>query len=189
MIKNVIGALAGVAALGAGAASASVLDFQEIAPSGVTYVGGTTATLSNATINNLSGADLVFLSDRGANGSFCGVTELGGINCSNWVEILFDEAVSNLRFGTSAHGGGDATVATLFDDMDNELAQFTFTADEFADFTGITGIARVVLDGRGSGALGHTYNDFTFDTQAIPVPAAALLFVPALAALRRKRAA
>ncbi|MEM1380192.1 MAG: hypothetical protein AAGH41_06165 [Pseudomonadota bacterium] len=179
------------AAFLATSASAATLDFTEITMGTQTVVTGPSQNLSNAALST-TGAQLAFTEMFGANGAFCGLTQTGSTDCSTVTEILFDVPVDSLSFSTYATNGGDTLTATIFDAAGTQLGQLTTpTVDTTVFFGPISGIARLVLDqtaslaGNGGGSL---VGDFNFSTgNAVPVPAAALLFAPAILALRRKK--
>ena len=83
--------------------------------------------------------------------------------------------MSNLTFVTSGWDSGDIVYASIFDAADSLLAMITIDSNMLVDFSAYTGISRLFLDDNSTGA-GIAYDQFSFNTSAVPVPAAVWLF-------------
>lgn len=185
----------------AGAASAAMLDFNEL-PSGV----------QNAQVVNLSNAKVRFLGSAGNlfaynTGDF-GITAPGGGicafgaagDCAGTLLVRFtDGPVSNLRF-TAVFGNVDDFARVKVFSGTTMLASLALDHDfggAAAEFFGLSGITHVVINATQSTGAGYAYTNWTFlqdpPTPApIPVPASMPLLAAGLgglALIRRRRKA
>ena len=165
--------------------SAATLDF-----SGVQGFNGNPLILSNATINNLSGGTvLVGPSAAGEADGFCFL--LGG-SCESDGEIVFNSAVSNLKFDADGFNTGDSTTITAFNGV-TSLGSIVATANGNLDFSAFGLITRLFFDDNSTGA-GFGFSTFDFNGSnggTTPLPASLPLFVAGLGTLgllvRRKK--
>lgn len=156
-------------------AQAATLDF-----SAVQGGQGSTLTLSNATINLISGSYiLVGPSAAGQSDGFCFV----GSGCEADGEIIFNNSVKDLFFDVDGAQAGDSVLISAYDDTNSLLGSILATANGRLDFSAFGAIKRLFFDDS-STAAGVGYSTFEFENvSAVPVPAAVWLFGSALLGL------
>ena len=193
-MKTLIASALVAVSLIAGQAMADTLDFNEVTVND--YVGGTSLSLSNATITT-AGADIfvagpgTYTPAFGSSGGFCSVTTVSGFDCSTVSTISFNSAVSDLSFVTRAFNGGDIVNAMIYSGT-TLLHTIVATSDTTLDFSGFAGVTSLVLDASASTGLGFVYGDFDFNgVPTVPLPASGLMLIVGIggiAGLRRKKA-
>jgi hypothetical protein len=154
---------------------AGVLDFTELTDGGQ---GTNSITLSNASIST-TGAD-VFIASAGSytptvgpKGGFCGLTSLGGVDCSTDATITFNDAISNLSFQSTAFDAGDTALASIFNGA-TLLQSIAITSATIIEFSGYSNITSLFIDDLGSTEAGIIYGNFAFnDSASVPEPATA----------------
>lgn len=194
--------LAAVAAASFGFAHATIIDFDDLPANTVLtnqYAGE--GVIFSATENGGS-ADLsvgdVFSSQHGGApvaGNVLMNRDLGDQR-ADFVEMLFSTAVTNVSWDFIPFGGnGPNTTVEVFNSADALIFNGTMGGPavvtgnfNYTAISGLTGVARIVI-GQPIDSWVWGLDNLTFDADAaVPVPAAALLFAPAVLALRKRKA-
>lgn len=171
--------------------NAAILNFNELTSG---YQNSNTISLSNATILS-TGADIfvaaanTYTPTVGPNGGFCGVTVIGGGNCSTDTTITFNSAISNLSFQSTAFASGDTALASIFNGA-NLLHSISVDSASVIDFSGYSNITSLFIDDLGSTSAGIVYGNFNFDQTAqvsAPATVAFLGLGLTIIAMRRRK--
>jgi hypothetical protein len=157
-------------------AGAATLDF-----SGVQGLQASPLVLSNATLTNLTAAQIIV--GPGAAGEADGFCFIAAGSCEADGEILFSSAVTNLTFDIDGADFGDNVEISAFNGATLVGSQ-VFTTNAMVDFSAFGAITRLLFDDS-STAAGFGYSTFSFNQGevVVPAPAAMSLFLFGLAGL------
>lgn len=142
-------------------------------------------------------SDGMFGMETGPEGAICAID---GRRCLGDVEIWFtDGPVSDLTFEALYGGPFDLAIASIFHD-DRMIGSASVSTGEMVDFTGFSGVTRLLLEDQGSLSAGFAYGRFSFSTgpadagptspapAPVPLPAGLPLLLAALGGLGVMRA-
>jgi len=144
-------------------AQAGFLDFTEVNNG---YLNSTTISLSNATINSFGTDSFVYApGDFGAlgGGGFCSIA---GGSCEGSAEVLFSDSVSDLTLNTQFFDRGDSALLEIYSGA-ILLSSIGVISDTIVDFTGFSGITRLLIIDSSTGS-GFAYTNFEFTSVSEP---------------------